>query len=341
MENTIYILVPVYKVEKYIDECIQSVLKQDYSNYILVLVDDGSPDSCGIICDKYASKYKNIVVIHQKNSGSMDARKTAVNFVLNKKNRNSYCMFLDSDDKLKPHALKTINNYLSSYDCDLLIYGFETFFEDKILYSTHNETDSIKQINNPRDLFRTAVIDKTYNSLWRKAVKSNLAESIVNDFLPKISMGEDLVQSLSLYYNSKNTLIVPDILYLYRSNPESITKTFNLKRYLDDMTSRLEVLKFVNEKNLWNKKDYQDYKEKCIDTLEAWIIQIGNQKDSLKNKIVKLKSIRKNVLYTKYLYHGRHSSVLLFLFKSKLYFIILILFDVKNTLRKIMNPQRR
>lgn len=101
------VIVPVYKVEKYLSNCIDSILNQTYSDFRIVLVDDGSPDNCGKICDEYAKNHTNITVIHKQNGGLSDARNVAIERVL-KDGDCDYITFADSDDKLHPDFLKTL-----------------------------------------------------------------------------------------------------------------------------------------------------------------------------------------------------------------------------------------
>ena len=129
-----YILVPVYNVEKYIKNCIESVLNQTRQNFKLILVDDGSSDRSGDICEEYAAKDDRIIVIHQKNQGQIAARQTAVRKVQelsNDNNEDDIVLYLDSDDSLKPCAIERIENALTEYDCDIVMYGMERVSEGK------------------------------------------------------------------------------------------------------------------------------------------------------------------------------------------------------------------
>ena len=93
MENKVSVIIPVYKVEKYLEKCIDSVINQSYSNLEIILVDDGSPDNCGKICDKYAKKDNRIRVIHKTNGGLSDARNNGIKIAT-----GNYIAFIDSDD---------------------------------------------------------------------------------------------------------------------------------------------------------------------------------------------------------------------------------------------------
>ena len=109
MERKFYILVPVYKVEKFIDACIHSVQAQTYGNFRLLLVDDGTPDRSGQICDSYAQKDPRITVIHKENGGQNSARNAAIDLMLQEAAEEDFAIFLDSDDAIKPNTLQILN----------------------------------------------------------------------------------------------------------------------------------------------------------------------------------------------------------------------------------------
>ena len=102
-EMLVSIVVPVYKVEKYINRCVESILKQTYKNFELILVDDGSPDMCPHICDEYAAKYDFIRVIHKKNGGLSDARNHGIEVA-----KGNYITFIDSDDYVSVDYLEIL-----------------------------------------------------------------------------------------------------------------------------------------------------------------------------------------------------------------------------------------
>ena len=116
-EILISIIVPIYKVEKYLDECVQSIIKQYNERIEVILVDDGSPDSCGKMCDEYAQEYDRIKVIHKENGGLSSARNAGLKIATGK-----YIVFVDSDDMLDDNALNTITK---SLDDKILLYSYE------------------------------------------------------------------------------------------------------------------------------------------------------------------------------------------------------------------------
>lgn len=119
MTPTVSIIVPIYNAEKHLNRCIGSILNQEYTDCELLLVDDGSTDSSGAICDGYAAKDSRIHVIHKENSGVSDTRNLAID-----KACGTYLQFLDSDDWITPDATKLLVRAAKEHDCDLVISDF-------------------------------------------------------------------------------------------------------------------------------------------------------------------------------------------------------------------------
>ena len=115
MRNKISVIVPVYKVEAYLERCVNSIINQTYKNLEIILVNDGSPDASGKICDDYASKDKRIIVIHKKNEGSSCARNAGLD-----RAKGDYIAFVDSDDHINPSMLKSMLNYAVDNKLDFI-----------------------------------------------------------------------------------------------------------------------------------------------------------------------------------------------------------------------------
>ena len=188
MSNTypmISVIIPVYKVEKYIDKCIESLVHQTYDNYEIILVDDGSPDNCGAICDQYSKDYPYISVIHQGNSGQAAARNNAV-----KTAHGEYIAFIDSDDYVEPDYLEYLMTLLQNYHADAAIGGFEYLYEGaepKINGAEFRETPVLMDAN-------TALKRMNYTQGFGAAVWSKLfrKELICAHPFPEGQIYEDL-----------------------------------------------------------------------------------------------------------------------------------------------------
>ena len=180
----ISVIVPVYKVEKYLDRCVQSIIGQTYKNIEVFLVDDGSPDNCGKICDEYAEKNAFIHVIHQTNAGQAAARNHAV-----KHAQGEFIAFIDSDDYVEPDCLEYLLSLQQKYQSDMAIAGFTYLYEGK--------EPGIRDLANERDMLlnaEEALIRMNYNrgfgaTPWAKLYRKGL---IIQHPFPEGQIYEDL-----------------------------------------------------------------------------------------------------------------------------------------------------
>lgn len=140
--SLISVIVPVYKVERYIHRCVDSILNQTFWDYELFLVDDGSPDNCGKICDEYATKDSRIYVIHKENGGLSDARNVAID-----KAKGDYLTFVDSDDYIAENHFETLYNSLINTDADISMCNITSFSDEKYDDSFYNPTDKLLILN--------------------------------------------------------------------------------------------------------------------------------------------------------------------------------------------------
>ena len=212
------IMTPVYKVEQYLPECIESVLGQTYGNFEFILVDDGSPDHSGEICDEYAKKDSRIRVFHKPNGGLMHTRRYAL-----ERAQGDYYVFLDSDDYLSLDTLETLSRYISETGVDCVIYGFEWLRPEGTSHIKCSSYDCGRVITDKRELYNIVFNDEAYNSLCRKCAKASCFDGRDHSRYYHIKRGEDLLQSLEILENAGSFLFIPETLYCYRVNPASIT----------------------------------------------------------------------------------------------------------------------
>lgn len=154
------IIVPIYKVEKYLEICIDSIIGQSFCNFELILVDDGSPDTCGEICDRYSSSDTRVKVVHKENGGLSSARNAGLDIATGK-----YVIFIDSDDFWDDaSALEHIHINLTETDADVLVFPAKRYYEseDKYTYIITSDVD------------RTKIIDKDVNASIRYMIENNI-----------------------------------------------------------------------------------------------------------------------------------------------------------------------
>lgn len=221
------IIVPVYNVENYISKCIESILIQTFTDLELILVDDGSLDSSGIICDKYALLDKRIKVIHQQNSGATVARLTGVNLA-----KGEFICFVDSDDTLPEDSIETLYSYISP-DIDIVIgkiYDEERFpiSNTKDLYIVYN-IDFYRKIQLEQVLpYQSGPVAKLF--------RQNLFNEYVFEIPRDILVGEDWLMNIRLSFEaSKNVCFVNKRVYNYNRITTSVTHTFQKDLNFEDI----------------------------------------------------------------------------------------------------------
>lgn len=330
-----YILVPVYNTEKYIYQCIDSILHQTYSNYEAVLVDDGSPDRAGAICDEYAQKDRRIYVIHKQNEGQISARQAGIDFAKNRisPEENSFFIFLDSDDTLKPNTLAVVADTIIKNNCDLVVYGVQRVCQGKVI-SPFKANPYSGEITDKRQLYKKVFGSAAYNSLCRKAIKCDLMKKEDYGKYYHIRHGEDLLHSIPIYKRCSKVVFIPDVLYNYEVNPQSITQSVSYQNYSVDSTVRAEVWKFLQEERCFTVTDETEYLQYCCKLLGDKVIQICGLQTEKENKIALFKQIRSDSYYSMLL-NTKHKDILLNCLKNGKFGRIIPYVKVRTILAKI------
>ncbi len=230
------IIVPVYNVEKYVDICLKSILKQTYTNYEVILIDDGSTDKCPLICDEYSESYSNIKVIHKKNGGLSSARNEGL-----KAAEGDFICFLDSDDYwIDNNCLMNIASTLSESVSDVVVLKYVRYDE-----RTGKFTKGSKDIKR-RDfqykeydlMLKNLVAYQLYDSCaWDKVIRAELFKKNDLNFREGI-IAEDLDWSARVMLAAKSITLVDDPVYVYRVGRKgAITGTLKLKNLVDTKLS--------------------------------------------------------------------------------------------------------
>lgn len=245
-EELISIIIPIYNVEKYLDKCIKSIEKQTYQNIEIILVDDGSPDNCGEMCDKYAQADKRIKVIHKKNGGLSDARNEGVKISTGK-----YITFIDSDDYVEEQYIELLYKAIIQNNTEISQCGInEVNEEEKLINEIGEKEDKVKST--------LKMLEELYYGKWENTVVWNkmYKRSLFNDIkFPINKIHEDEFTTYKILYKIKKVSIIKERLYNYRKNSESITgKKFNSRRldFLIAIEERLEFFQKNKEVKLYN-----------------------------------------------------------------------------------------
>lgn len=228
----ISVIVPIYKTEKYIRQCVDSIINQTYRNLEIILVDDGSPDNCGNICDEYALSDERVKVIHKANGGLVSARKEGV-----AKATGDYITFVDSDDWIDEGAYSYAANVLESHNADVFIFGLNRVSEDSSIYEHENIPEGfyskyeiykeIIKISNQNYFFK-----KIFSTVcWNKLFKADIIRTNVVNVDNSIKIGEDAALIYPSLLDSDSYYITHSAYYNYRKNNNSIMNSFYNERY--------------------------------------------------------------------------------------------------------------
>ncbi len=211
MRDLISIIVPVYNVELYLEKCVESLLNQTYENIEIILIDDGSNDNCGKICDELQLKDKRIKVIHQKNAGVSKARNVGLEIATGK-----YITFVDSDDFVDKDYLQILYSNLVTFGADLSICSFTKLTKK----NNHLKKNYNKYYIDSADAIKGIFDDNSINGyIWCKLYKKDLINGI--KFEHEIKVCEDLLFVINYLKNTNKIVYSCDELYYYRQRKSS------------------------------------------------------------------------------------------------------------------------
>lgn len=262
--DLVSIIVPVYKVEQYLHECVDSILAQTYKNIEVILVDDGSPDGCPQICDEYASKDSRVRVIHKLNGGLSDARNFGLDVA-----KGKYVTFCDSDDKIDSQMIATLMNFAFNYKADII--GCES-----VMFDTENLTEipiyhsSIEMVEHNAE---KSTIRLLYGSMDSSVCNKLFRREIIGEIrFIKGRYNEDIIFLAKMFTRCSKMLQINDAFYRYRITDGSITHTFN-ERSLDPLRNVEDVSHIVHVAFPSCEKALFYYKSNAIKTVATGIVR--------------------------------------------------------------------
>lgn len=229
MNPLISVIVPIYKVELYLQECIDSIRNQTYRNLEIILVDDGSPDNCPKLCDKFAKEDSRIKVIHKINGGLSDARNSGL-----LQATGDYVLFIDSDDWWddKNGVQQLVIQLTETPDADLIFFRKKTFLGNQKFLPPKINTDYVNGQNKINVLSYFIKQGDFITSAYTKLIRRSLL--IDNNILfEKGLLSEDFDWSLNLYIHAQKLYAINNAFYAYRKRKGSITSSMHRKNFLD------------------------------------------------------------------------------------------------------------
>ena len=286
MKPKVSIVVPIYRVEPYLSQCVDSLLAQTLKEIEIILVDDGSPDRCGEIADEYAKKEPRVKVIHQENAGLGPARNSGMAAAA-----GEYIGFVDSDDWVKPEMFERLYQVAKQQDADIVVSGHCDYTDGKVVRKkkhplagkTLSTTEEIRAIR--KNLYGHGLNDREVESfpmsVCMSIYKKGWLQSHVVEF--KKILSEDTIFNLKAYQYAKKISFTGQTDYCYRKeNQNSITLTFapeKREKYQDFLT---EIVRMAEEEQ--DEDCVLRAKRMAIDCCRLYTRMIGESKISFKDK---------------------------------------------------------
>ena len=295
------IIIPVYNVEDYLEHCINSILHQSFKDYEIILVNDGSTDKSGVICDKYANEYENIRVIHKKNEGQSQARNVAI-----KDAKGEYIVFVDSDDWLIDRALENANKIIKEYNNpDIIINRIKSYYEETDSYvECEYRFDTNTMANKPSyEVLKMCYEMPTFWSApWVFVINKEYLKK--NEFyFPKGLLHEDEYWAPIILLNAKQIGFNNNCFYCNRANRVgSTTQSVNIKKEYDKFKI-IDMLIVESQKETYMENEKDMLLSRCSSIYLGILKNISLYRDSdrykYKELILMLKKNRKILLYSK------------------------------------------
>ena len=245
-DEKISIVIPIYNTEQYLDKCVDSVLNQTYKNLEVILVDDGSTDDSGKICDYYAAKDERVVIIHQRNQGNNVARKNGVKIA-----NGDYVGFVDSDDWIEPDMYQCMVDNIKKNNADIVSVGFYLEYSNKTEIYNDEIDSNLYKIGKDTNKFIESVLlgntkSRLYSIQWNlvtKLFKRNVI-SVSQEKVNGVFYGEDMAVTFESYYLAESISVINKPYYHYRQCNHSIThkKDVMLLSKLNEMYAYMKKL---------------------------------------------------------------------------------------------------
>ncbi|MGI8384821.1 glycosyltransferase family 2 protein [Robertmurraya sp. P23] len=242
MKEKVSVIVPIYKVEKYIHRCINSILKQSYEDLEVILVNDGSPDNCGEIINEYEKKDSRVITIHKENGGLSDARNAGMEIV-----SGEYVIFVDSDDWIEKDFIQRLVTTSKSKQSDIVQTSFYYAYDDYLLYDNrfYNSDSEIISFSNSELMRELVKNDIVKNFAWGKLYKTKLVRDLP---FKKGVLFEDVFWAHKVMQRVERYVILHEPMYYYFQRNDSIVAKYTIRN--------LDILEGLKERHEFIEKHY-------------------------------------------------------------------------------------
>lgn len=254
MNKLVSVIIPVYNAEKYLEECIDSVINQTYKNIELILINDGSTDNSQDICERYKNKYSNINLFNITNHGVSYSRNFGIS-----KSSGEYIIFIDADDYIEKNMIFDLVKIKEEDTTNTIIFNYsKVYIDNKVEIANIPELIIEKQdlLNNFFFYYNKMILNQPWNKLYdSKIIKKNNINFDIN-----LAIGEDLMFNLEYFKYCNKFRIINQYYYNYRINPDSVTNKFR-ENYYDNQKYLLNNIKnFIEEQQEFNEEQQCAYK---------------------------------------------------------------------------------
>ena len=252
----ISIIIPIYNVEKYLKRCVDSVLCQKEVSLEVILVDDGSTDSSGKICDDYASENSNVKCRHITNSGPSTAKNMGYDLAL-----GNYVAFIDSDDEIKQDMFSVMLKSGYQHNADIVCCNYIQVDEEGN-YSHTEHTDQEYVLTQDEALKAILIKDKIYSQCWTKIYKRDTMQKNGVRNTEGLKTEEDFIYNIQAFACSKTVCIVDKPLYIYTHRSKSLSKDYfrnHISQYIDNRILRLELVDNIIRERFPHLQEYSAY----------------------------------------------------------------------------------
>lgn len=248
------VIVPIYKVEKYLPQCVESILNQSYKDFELILVDDGSPDGCSSICDEYKTRDNRVKVVHKKNGGLVSARKAGLKIA-----QGEYICFVDGDDFVSHDMLETYKKELCRHKVDVICTGYTSYYDEHTTTEIYQPGSSefYDKSELQKEIYVKMLSKEPFYSfyiiptVWSKCFKRSIAEKVYESVPDDITLGEDVAVTYPILLEANSISILNYTGYMYRQNMNSMTHTYD-NCLSEKIKTLILYLKKVEKQQKWN-----------------------------------------------------------------------------------------
>ena len=261
----ISVIVPVYKVEKYLDRCISSIVSQTYHNLEIILVDDGSPDCCPQMCDRWARQDERIQVIHQKNKGLSEARNVALGTCI-----GEYILFVDSDDWIAPDLCEKVSEKIKNTGADVVVFGYRRSLANTYKTISDRRLFGDSRMINGKEAVSMLVNDELNFAVWTRIYRKYLFSDIR---FPEGKYFEDVPVSYQVMKKAEKVYLWNKDFYYYEKRCDSIIEAEDQERMKDLLENELWSKEFV----LQYYPEYAEAYKKRIGRVAYTICYIAGQ----------------------------------------------------------------